>query len=119
MLKDDFFKILDLSEEDTKITANIRLDANHQIFEGHFPQSPVTPGVTQIQMVKEILEQHHSKTLQLQEMGRCKFLKVMDPVQTPEVRIVIEQKPSEEGIRVSALGEDDEGGFFKFNATFA
>ena len=36
----------------------IRLNAKHSIYEGHFPEQPITPGVVQLAIIKELLAEH-------------------------------------------------------------
>ena len=79
MLNNDFFKIIDLDLSGNELLANVALEPGHIIYKGHFPGNPVTPGVVQMQMVKEILEVFYNKKLQLKTMGRCKFLHILDP----------------------------------------
>ena len=43
----------DLSSEN-KFTAIVELNPEHKIYKGHFPEIPVAPGVTLIQMLQEI-----------------------------------------------------------------
>ena len=63
MLLDDFFTIIDLEKTDESVISNIKIDPSHKIFEGHFPGNPITPGVVQVQLVKEILEKAGVKIL--------------------------------------------------------
>jgi 3-hydroxyacyl-[acyl-carrier-protein] dehydratase len=43
-------------EEKRKNMIKVRLNPNHEIFAGHFPNNPVLPGVCVLQIVKEILQ---------------------------------------------------------------
>jgi 3-hydroxyacyl-[acyl-carrier-protein] dehydratase len=36
------------------IASEIRINAEHHLFNGHFPGAPVTPGVIQLQMIKTV-----------------------------------------------------------------
>ena len=83
MFLNDFFKIVNQNSTSETITSEIELNANHKIFDGHFPGFPVTPGVLQLQMVKEILEQHLKKKMVTKAMRTCKFLKILNPMETP------------------------------------
>ena len=56
MLINDFFTISELTNSEDTIESKVQLNASHKIFDGHFPGNPVTPGVVQIQIVKELLE---------------------------------------------------------------
>ena len=64
MLINDFFQIQNIDSLPNSIEAKIELNASHQIFDGHFPNNPITPGVIQLQIVKELLE-FHLKIMQL------------------------------------------------------
>ena len=57
MLLNNFFELNNLivSDDRTNAAAKATLNPKHPIFDGHFPESPVVPGVCMIQMIKEIL----------------------------------------------------------------
>jgi len=57
MLLPDFYHIIHLEQSDKQLSAQIRLNPNHEVYRGHFPQQAVVPGVVQLQIVKELLEQ--------------------------------------------------------------
>jgi 3-hydroxyacyl-[acyl-carrier-protein] dehydratase len=118
MLLNDFFKINTLSFDENELTSNISLNSEHAIFKGHFPENPVTPGVVQMQMVKELLEVYFEKKLSLKTMGRCKFLNVLSPNDTQKFDIKINIRESEAVLGVSAAGMKNEITFFKFNAVY-
>ena len=122
MLINNFFTITTLEQKDGVIFSILKINASHQIFEGHFPNNPITPGVVQIQMVKELLEKAFDKTLFLKEIGRCKFLAILNPNETPEININIAYTIEEDNtIKVIAQGSSTDGNytFFKFNAKYA
>lgn len=56
LLKNDFFEIEKLDHSTGLIASTIKINASHTIFDGHFPNNPITPGVVQLQITKEILE---------------------------------------------------------------
>jgi 3-hydroxyacyl-[acyl-carrier-protein] dehydratase len=117
MLLNDFFEIVELSLAGNKIISRIKLNAAHKIYAGHFPGNPITPGVVQIQIVKEILEHVHKKELRLAAMSRCKFLKILNPDQTPFITIDI--AVSENPLQVSVSGIENEEIYFKLSAQFS
>ena len=89
---------------------------------GIFPDNPVTPGVVQIQIVKEVLEKALNKTCVLKEVGRCKFLAILNPNDTPEIDVKINYSTADDGMmKVTAQGKlkDESQTFFKFNAKYA
>lgn len=117
MLINNFFEILETSGDDAKMLYTIKLDPAHEIYSGHFPNNPITPGVVQMQLVKEILEHRYKKELKLLGMSRCKFLKILNPIETPVVTIEI--TPSDHPLHVSAAGVHGEDVYFKLSATFS
>ena len=90
MLLNDFFTITELNADVETLTARIALNVKHRIYNGHFPDNPVTPGVVQMQIVKEILETHFKKPLRLKTMSKCKFLQILNPETTPEIFIIMD-----------------------------
>ncbi|MCE7065847.1 3-hydroxyacyl-ACP dehydratase [Dyadobacter sp. CY326] len=99
------------------IIAGIVINPDHSIFEGHFPGSPVTPGVVQMQIVKEIVESQLSRKLVMKHMRTCKFLEVLNPNENPSVRISIKYKQTEL-LEVTASGESNGKVFFKMQASY-
>ncbi|AEA43438.1 3-hydroxyacyl-ACP dehydratase [Fluviicola taffensis] len=87
ILKDTFYTINSLKLEEQALEANITIDANHSIFEGHFPGNPVTPGVVQLELIKELLSTQFGEKIQLKTLSNSKFLAVLNPVNTPEVHV--------------------------------
>jgi 3-hydroxyacyl-[acyl-carrier-protein] dehydratase len=79
MLLNDFFRISNTESSATEIWAELFINADHQIFEGHFPNQPVVPGVCMMQMIKEIVEHIIGKHTNLVEAADMKFLAVIDP----------------------------------------
>lgn len=120
MLINNFFNITSINSSSETINAKITLDASHIIFKGHFPNNPITPGVVQLQLVKEILEQIIEKKLQLKEVGRCKFLAILNPIEYSEIIINIDFQVENGDYKISAQGItiDRSKTFFKFTAKY-
>jgi 3-hydroxyacyl-[acyl-carrier-protein] dehydratase len=99
------------------LRAEIKINAAHPLFGGHFPDSPVTPGVIQLQMVKDILSQWLGRPLKLKAIRTCKFLEVLNPHQHEAIMISIKIKGNDV-LEVSAFGESGNSVFFKLQATY-
>lgn len=98
MLIKDFYKINNLTSNETEVIACIKLNPNHKVYKGHFPNQPVVPGVIQLQIVKEILENHLSKNLFMSNITQVKYLVPITPVEVPELHISITYKNDDDGI---------------------
>lgn len=96
----------------------VKIAPDHSIFEGHFPGNPITPGVVQVQMVRELLQEHLQKPLRLVKMQSCKFLSILNPTLTPEFDITINFKEDGNTLSVQATGKSEANNFFKLIASY-
>ncbi|GLU56699.1 hypothetical protein Dfri01_61600 [Dyadobacter frigoris] len=117
MFLDSLYKITGFDVTPETILATISINPDHAIFEGHFPDSPVMPGVVQLQIVKELLEKHFGKTLKMKTMRTSKFLKVINPKETQDVYIDIKFKNGE-FLEVVASGSWENVTFFKAQVSY-
>lgn len=79
MLLGDFYQLVNSTTQENGYRAQVKLNAAHPIFEGHFPGNPVVPGVCQLQMVEEVLSHLTGKKLRLKTTGYVKFLHTINP----------------------------------------
>jgi 3-hydroxyacyl-[acyl-carrier-protein] dehydratase len=117
-LTDGLFNVLESSVTDAGLITTIKLNAGHLVYAGHFPGHPVTPGVIQIQIVHELSEKHFQKKLKLLSISQCKFLKILNPDETPLIVIHIEFTRAGELLDIKASGGDGTVIFFKLNAVY-
>ena len=95
MLMKDYYKIKEvLKKEDGTILFHITLQADCEVYKGHFPGEPVSPGVCNIQMIKECAEQVAGKSLFLNNLQQCRLTTLVTPLAHPqvEVKILLEEK---------------------------
>nr|WP_294859291.1 hypothetical protein [uncultured Fluviicola sp.] len=119
ILKDTFYKINALKFEENILEAEISINADHMIYEGHFPGNPVTPGVVQLELVKEILGTQFNKTVQLKSLATSKFLAVLNPVNTPEATFKITVTEQEDqSLKVSGQLSTTEAVCLKFSGIY-
>lgn len=80
MLLQDFYKVdkIDTINEG-KYLASITLNKDHDIFKGHFPGNPVTPGVCMMQIIKEITESVLNVSLIMVSTSNVKFMALINP----------------------------------------
>lgn len=90
MLIKDFYTLQAVNVMDANIIhANIKLNKDHEVFNGHFPGNPVTPGVCMIQTIKEIIETQVKQSLFLQYISNVKFTALINPNINPELILEI------------------------------
>jgi 3-hydroxyacyl-[acyl-carrier-protein] dehydratase len=86
----------------------VRLNAAHAIYQAHFPGMPVTPGVVTLQMVTELAERRANCRLRLVNGKNIKFLRVISPVDTPEILVTIQTSETDGLLKVNASVTDAE-----------
>lgn len=118
-LKDSFFYIESHDGNELPGKYGIRLNAAHAIFKGHFPGNPIVPGVCQIQMVTEILEEHFKKPLFLRQVANIKFLAVLKPNETERLSVIF-KKVQETGdtLQVSVMLSNETQQFAKIKLVY-
>ncbi len=79
MLVKNFYTILSFDSSDQQLEATLLFNPDHEVYLGHFPGQPVVPGVIQLLIVKELLEQHLKQKLKLVSMSQAKFLNMIVP----------------------------------------
>ena len=94
MLIENYYKINDVVKEEGKTIFQISLNSACKVYEGHFPGEPVSPGVCNIQMIKECAEQVAGKSLLLNNLQQCRLTTLVTPLvhQQVEVTIALEEK---------------------------
>lgn len=101
ILKGTFYQLIDLTSQDNQLIATIKLNENDTIFEGHFPKNPVTPGVAQLEIIKEILSTHYDRCIQLKSISNCKYLAILDPRKDSLIKVSITVSEVENQLKVS------------------
>ncbi|WP_159471667.1 3-hydroxyacyl-ACP dehydratase [Dyadobacter sp. 3J3] len=117
MFSENLYKIAGFDVSPEVILATISINPDHAIFAGHFPGSPILPGVLQLQIVKELLEKHLGRTLKMKTMRTTKFLNVINPKETRNVYLDIKFK-SGEVLEVLASGSWENITFFKTQVSY-
>lgn len=80
---------------ETDWVVQVMLNPQHAIYNGHFPQQPVVPGVCILQIIKECIEKTQQASLQYKHIASCKFLSAINPHETPELKLSLNIKKNE------------------------
>lgn len=99
MLLKDFYTITSLEKmADTKYLATILINEEHEVFRGHFPGNPIMPGVCMMQIIKELTEQITESSLFMQSLSNVKFMALINPFNTPELRLELDVTSTEDNL---------------------
>ncbi len=112
------YTIDDLDNTETEISARITLNANHEIFNGHFPGNPIMPGVCMMQIIKELIEQVLDKNLFLQTSTNIKFMAKINPKINPNLLLNISYSEEDSILKIKNSSYFDETLALKLNATY-
>lgn len=107
-------KYIDVNEQ--VINASIAFNKEHAVFEGHFPDNPIVPGVVQIQIVKDLLENALGMTVFLNRSKNIKFLNVINPLESEEIHFEISYKlERDNNLIVKCIIKSDERTYMKYS----
>lgn len=118
MLLKDFYSILSSSEEKGKHSTKIKINKGHEIYNGHFPGRPVTPGVILIHLFKEEAERRCGCKLQFKKGNNVKFMAVVDP--NKDAVLDLESEITEENnvIKLKGTASNSAGISLKINSSY-
>jgi len=117
MLKDKLYHIKQMDYSESELRAEIALNENHSIFSGHFPDIPVLPGVTMMQMIKELLEEAEKSKMRLKKAANMKFLQMINPLKNKYIQVVVKVKENtEDSMKISGQILAEEHICFKISA---
>jgi 3-hydroxyacyl-[acyl-carrier-protein] dehydratase len=102
MLRDSFFVVERFLKEENALTAVVKINGQHPVFLGHFPEQPVVPGVFTLQMVKECLELALERPVRFTVIGNCKFSNVMTPGSHAPVEVICNYVQNGNNVQLNA-----------------
>ena len=118
MLISDLYTVKNTELIDNTLNSVITINPNHNIFEGHFPENPVLPGVVQLQIIKELLEEEFKKTLMLTRGSNIKYTSIIVPKKDEELQVSIGLKFIDNTIKVNTIIKNTDTVFLKFKGTY-
>ena len=91
MLLNNFYKVISIENTaENNYLAMILINEKHEVFKGHFPDNPIMPGVCMMQIIKELTEQISASSLFMQSLTNVKFMALINPFNTPELRLELD-----------------------------
>lgn len=91
MLLKDFYTVDSFDTADgQKYVATIMLNKEHDVFKGHFPDNPVTPGVCMMQIIKELTQEAVKTPLTMKSASNIKFMALINPEVNPLLRLELD-----------------------------
>lgn len=100
MLIKDFYTLKSIDSTENSHVCVVEVNPNHDVFKGHFPGNPIMPGVCTMQIIKELTAKITGKTLQLQKATNVKFMSLINPELSNELRLQLDITEDSEEIKV-------------------
>lgn len=114
---DPFYQLQHKNIEGDHWSFNLSLNADHPVYEGHFPEKAVTPGVMMTEMVKHLIEDELGQKLRMTAARNIKFLNLILPENAKDMTLVMDLNRTE-GIAVKAQATIGEAIYFKISANY-
>lgn len=121
MLQNTLYTIENIHQQgENRFVVTLKIDPQHGIFKGHFPEQPVLPGVCLMEMVREILNEIKGSSFLLSQAQNIKFLKVVDPTTDSTLKFDIEILEKENAIQTNVTSFLSDGSpNFKIKAAYS
>ena len=121
MLQNKFFIITNQNQvSDNEISTEIKINPEHEIFNGHFPNNPVVPGVVSVQIINEILSEHLSLQLTTSKARSIKFSSMINPNINSKLNVnIVFLESDNKDYKVKATISYKEITFLKFNGVLS
>ena len=115
ILIDNFYTIQSQHISDGKAEFRVKLNAGSFIYQAHFPNNPITPGVCLIQMTVELFNSLKDTNLSIKTLKNVKFTASISPLEFPEVDFTLEFTQYGTGWELKALIKETETVFVKMS----
>lgn len=117
MLLNNLFTYKIVEASDSIISAILSFDGKNEIYSGHFPGRPVTPGVCQIEACKEVLNDVTGGNFHIKSSKDVKFVVPHTP-EVHEINLQLNLQKRENGIDVNGSLFKGDIIFMKIRASF-
>lgn len=104
--------------DDFNFNIQIELNPKHEIFDGHFPNNPIMPGVCMIQIIKELTELFTSQKLFLSKVSNVKFMAIINPFTHSILDLNLNIMNNGEEVKVKNSSFFESTNALKFSAVF-
>jgi len=113
----DFYRCISQTSNEKSTIVLVQLNANHEVYKGHFPEKPVAPGAALTQMVTdEVLKLSREKCILT--FKQIKFLAVIDPNKVQEIELIFRFSQRDGTHYFTCVGQAAEVNYFKVNGIF-
>ena len=107
-LKDNYYQLAAVYMGNGHGTFHLLLNPDCDVYQGHFPDNPVCPGVFLIGMLKDCVRILTGRKVFVSSIKQCRLTSVATPAACPELKLTVSLQPTEGGgYDVAALLKDE------------
>lgn len=117
LLENKYFKIEHTQAGDGQAQVHVRLLADCDVYRGHFPGNPVSPGVCNMEMVRECFATVIGTEPRIQTIDRCRLTAIASPAICPELDVSLAWTHDDGAWHLTASLSDDKQQYLDFKAT--
>lgn len=119
LLRDKYFKLVSFSLGSGTAHYHVRLLPDCDVYRGHFPGNPVSPGVCNIEMIVECFNTMVDEYHRLVSIDRCRLTSITSPEISQELDIEMNWTYSDDGKYryLTATIKDDKQQYMDFKGT--
>ena len=112
------YSSLKITEDMDSISYLIEIDFTHPVFQGHFPEKSVLPGVIMCDIVRYLVSDKLGVKVQLVLAKNIKFLKMVVPSEDNTYNVKISIVEDQEKYNIRAIISQNDEIYFKLNAEY-
>ncbi len=112
-LRDNMYVVDGRSAQDGGIRFGIRLVPESVVFQSHFPDHPVMPGVCVVEMCRELVGEACGAEVEIGAVRNAKFLKIISPDEVTSLSVDLKYSEEKGIVRASAVVSGEEGVYAK------
>jgi len=95
---EEYFHIDRYTEEDGTHIFDVTLDPACDVYRGHFPGKPISPGVCNIGMILRCAEKVTGSHLRFTSIKQCRLTGLVTPSDTPHLTVEIQTSRTDDGV---------------------
>lgn len=109
MLLNSYFTIKEEIKNETGSDFHIALNPQHEVYQGHFPNDPICPGVCSIQTIRECAELVLGRQLTISAVSQCRFSELLTPVKNIDliVKLALEKSAEDSYKAIASISSED------------
>ncbi|MBK1440829.1 hypothetical protein JHJ32_12590 [Parapedobacter sp. ISTM3] len=114
----NFYSLTAFTTHGQKVSASIAINKAHPVFQGHFPNHPVTPGVCMMQIIKELAEKWADCSLVLRTARNVKFMAIINPENHPNIHVELDVEEEDGLLAIKSTTSFENTVALKFSGVF-